>query len=116
MGSYRQLNWSVSSPTVDGVDGVPALLPGVQGVLGDQGPEVVAHRLSVDAQLTDELLLGDAWVLGYDVGGCINAFNVGNVVATGCTQVAVIGGILGEGDPPENARAMRTRKDKDILG
>jgi thiamine-phosphate pyrophosphorylase len=49
------------------------------------------------------------------IGG-INAFNVGKVVATGCTRVAVISGILGEGDPRDNARAMRARIDKGILG
>ncbi len=49
------------------------------------------------------------------IGG-INAFNVGKVVATGCTRVAVISGILGDGDPRENARLMRDRIDKGILG
>ncbi len=49
------------------------------------------------------------------IGG-INAFNVGRVVATGCTRVAVISGILGDGDPRENARLLRERIDKGILG
>jgi thiamine-phosphate pyrophosphorylase len=49
------------------------------------------------------------------IGG-ISAFNVGKVVSTGCTRVAVISGILGDGDPRENARAMKARIEKGILG
>jgi thiamine-phosphate pyrophosphorylase len=45
------------------------------------------------------------------IGG-IKASNVDAVVETGCTRVAVIGGILGGGNPLENAIAMRRRMDK----
>ncbi len=44
------------------------------------------------------------------IGG-ITADNVEQVAMTGCTRVAVIGGILGGGDPGENARAMRAAMD-----
>jgi thiamine-phosphate pyrophosphorylase len=49
------------------------------------------------------------------IGG-INKFNVGRVVDTGCTRVAVIAGILGGGDPRGDARDMRDRIDRAILG
>ena len=68
----------------------------------------------VGPQLVDQVM-ARVGVPVVAIGG-ITAFNVGKVVATGCTRVAVIGGILGEGDPRENARAMRTRIDKGILG
>jgi thiamine-phosphate pyrophosphorylase len=68
----------------------------------------------VGPQLVDQVMARvDVPVVA--IGG-INAFNVGKVVATGCTRVAVISGILGEGDPRENARAMRDRIEKGILG
>ena len=68
----------------------------------------------VGPQLVDQVMARvDVPVVA--IGG-INAFNVGKVVATGCTRVAVISGILGEGDPRENARAMRDRIEKSILG
>jgi len=44
------------------------------------------------------------------IGG-ITAENVERVAMTGCTRVAVIGGILGGGDPRENAQAMRAAMD-----
>lgn len=47
------------------------------------------------------------------IGG-ITKLNVGKVADTGCTRVAVIAGILGEGDPRENALAMRHRMDQAI--
>ena len=42
------------------------------------------------------------------IGG-ITAENVEQVAVTGCTRVAVIGGILGGGDPKANAAAIRKR-------
>jgi len=47
------------------------------------------------------------------IGG-ITKFNVGKVVETGCSRVAVIAGIMGGGDPGENARAIRKRMDEAI--
>ena len=44
------------------------------------------------------------------IGG-ITMHNIDKVAITGCTRVAVIGGILGGGDPRENAAAMRARMD-----
>ena len=68
----------------------------------------------VGPQLVDQVMARvDVPVVA--IGG-INAFNVGKVVSTGCTRVAVISGILGEGDPRENARAMRARIERGILG
>ena len=37
--------------------------------------------------------------------------NIEEVLSTGVRRVAAIGGILGGGDPGENARAMRRRMD-----
>jgi thiamine-phosphate pyrophosphorylase len=68
----------------------------------------------VGSQLVDQVMAHvDVPVVA--IGG-INAFNVGKVVDTGCTRVAVISGILGKGSPRENARAIRARIDKGILG
>ncbi len=47
------------------------------------------------------------------IGG-ITMYNIDKVAITGCTRVAVIGGILGGGDPRENAAAMRARMDRTI--
>lgn len=44
------------------------------------------------------------------IGG-ITMYNIDKVAITGCTRVAVIGGILGGGDPRANAAAMRARMD-----
>jgi thiamine monophosphate synthase len=44
------------------------------------------------------------------IGG-ITKYNVDKVAITGCTRMAVIGGILGGGDPKANAAAIRTRMD-----
>lgn len=44
------------------------------------------------------------------IGG-ITADNIDGVLATGATRVAVIGAILGGGDPRANAEALRTRMD-----
>ena len=49
------------------------------------------------------------------IGG-ITRDNIEEVLSTGVRRVAVIGGILGGGDPEVNARAMRERIDKAILG
>ena len=49
------------------------------------------------------------------IGG-INKLNVGKVVDTGCTRVAVISGIMGEEDPRGAARSMRVRMDRALLG
>ena len=49
------------------------------------------------------------------IGG-ITRENIDDVMKTGVGCVAVIGGILGGGDPRGNARVMRARIDKGILG
>ncbi len=49
------------------------------------------------------------------IGG-ITGDNIEEVLTTGVRRVAVIGGILGGGDPGENARRMRTSLDRAILG
>jgi thiamine-phosphate diphosphorylase len=76
-----------------------------------------SKKVDIDAvgpQLVDQVMARvDIPVVA--IGG-ITAFNVGKVVDTGCTRVAVIAGILGGGDPGDNARAMRARIDKGILG
>ena len=46
-----------SSPSVDSLDGVPALPPRIRGVLGDQGLEGVAHGVPFDVHDSDELSL-----------------------------------------------------------
>ncbi len=49
------------------------------------------------------------------IGG-ITGDNIEEILSTGVRRVAVIGGILGVGDPGENARRMRVSLDKAILG
>ena len=49
------------------------------------------------------------------IGG-ITGDNIEEVLSTGVRRVAVIGGILGGGDPWENARRMRASMDRAILG
>ena len=49
------------------------------------------------------------------IGG-ITGDTIEEVLSTGVRRVAVIGGILGGGDPGENARRMRTSLDRAILG
>ena len=44
------------------------------------------------------------------IGG-ITRHNVDQVLATGVRRIAVIGGILGGGDPRRNAQALRERLD-----
>ena len=49
------------------------------------------------------------------IGG-ITGDNIEEVLTTGVRRVAVIGGILGGGDPGENARRMRASMDRASLG
>jgi thiamine-phosphate pyrophosphorylase len=49
------------------------------------------------------------------IGG-ITMYNVSKVVDAGCTRVAAIAGILGEGNPRDNARSIRISIDRAILG
>ena len=49
------------------------------------------------------------------IGG-ITGDNIEEVLSTGVRRVAVIGGILGGGNPGENARRMRVSLDRAILG